>query len=42
MENDVAREQVAESECMLRANLKALRERNIECEDLKKELGQFQ
>uniref|UniRef100_A0A087XSH2 Sperm associated antigen 5 n=1 Tax=Poecilia formosa TaxID=48698 RepID=A0A087XSH2_POEFO len=37
MENELAREQVAESERMLRSNLQALRERNIECEDLKLE-----
>ncbi|KAA8594701.1 hypothetical protein FQN60_011836 [Etheostoma spectabile] len=42
MENELAREQVVESERMLMANLQALRERNIQCEDLKRELGQFQ
>ncbi|XP_056223916.1 sperm-associated antigen 5 [Seriola aureovittata] len=42
MENELAREQVAESERMLRANLQGLRERNIQCEDLKGELGQLQ
>ncbi|KAL7405242.1 hypothetical protein ABVT39_025726 [Epinephelus coioides] len=42
MENELAREQVAESERMLRANLQGLRERNIECEDLKGELSQLQ
>ncbi|XP_034755324.1 sperm-associated antigen 5 isoform X2 [Etheostoma cragini] len=42
MENELAREQVVESERMLMANLQALRERNIQCEDLKGELGQFQ
>ncbi|XP_059197703.1 sperm-associated antigen 5 [Centropristis striata] len=42
MENELAREQVAESECLLRANLQALRERNIQCEDLKGELCQLQ
>ncbi|XP_076003958.1 sperm-associated antigen 5 [Genypterus blacodes] len=42
MENDVVREQVSENEGMLRANLQALRERNIECEDLRRELAQFQ
>ncbi|XP_054460225.1 sperm-associated antigen 5 [Anoplopoma fimbria] len=42
VENEFAREQMAESECMLRANLQALRERNIQCEDLKGELGQLQ
>ncbi|XP_071360634.1 sperm-associated antigen 5 isoform X2 [Trachinotus anak] len=41
MENELAREQVAESERMLRANLQGLRERNIECEDLKEELSQL-
>ncbi|XP_055779452.1 sperm-associated antigen 5 [Salvelinus fontinalis] len=35
MENDMAREQVVESEGTLRANLQGLRERNIQCEDLK-------
>ncbi|XP_029605473.1 uncharacterized protein LOC115191745 [Salmo trutta] len=35
MENDMAREQVVESERTLRANLQGLRERNIQCEDLK-------
>ncbi|XP_041640799.1 sperm-associated antigen 5 [Cheilinus undulatus] len=42
MENELAREQMAESERTLRANLQGLRERNIECEDLKGELGQLQ
>uniref|UniRef100_A0A3Q3W259 Sperm-associated antigen 5 n=1 Tax=Mola mola TaxID=94237 RepID=A0A3Q3W259_MOLML len=42
MENELAREQMAESECMLRANLQGLRERNLECEDLKGELSQLQ
>ncbi|XP_044046254.1 sperm-associated antigen 5 [Siniperca chuatsi] len=42
MENELAREQMAESERMLRANLQGLRERNIQCEDLKGELGQLQ
>uniref|UniRef100_A0A3P9N084 Si:dkey-25o16.4 n=1 Tax=Poecilia reticulata TaxID=8081 RepID=A0A3P9N084_POERE len=42
MENEVAREQVAESERMLRSNLQALRERNIECEDLKSEVYKLQ
>lgn len=41
MENDLAREQMAESECLLRANLQGLRERNFECEDLKRELNQL-
>ncbi|XP_040892911.1 sperm-associated antigen 5 [Toxotes jaculatrix] len=42
MENELAREQVAESERLLRANLQGLRERNIQCEDLKGELSQLQ
>ncbi|XP_031132814.1 sperm-associated antigen 5 isoform X2 [Sander lucioperca] len=42
MENELAREQVVESERMVMTNLQALRERNIQCEDLKGELGQFQ
>ncbi|XP_018517099.1 sperm-associated antigen 5 [Lates calcarifer] len=42
MENELAREQMAESERMLRANLQGLRERNIQCEDLKGELSQLQ
>ncbi|XP_068177210.1 sperm-associated antigen 5 [Antennarius striatus] len=42
MENELAREQMAESESMLKANLKGLRERNIQCEDLKGELSQLQ
>lgn len=42
MENELAREQMAESERMLRANLQGLRERNIECEDLKVELSRIQ
>lgn len=42
MENELAREQVAESERMLRVNLQGLRERNIECEDLKGGIGQLQ
>ncbi|XP_014904705.1 sperm-associated antigen 5 isoform X1 [Poecilia latipinna] len=42
MENELAREQVAESERMLRSNLQALRERNIECEDLKSEVYKLQ
>lgn len=41
MENELAREQVAESERMLRTNLQALRERNIECEDLKGEVSEL-
>ncbi|XP_008303672.1 sperm-associated antigen 5 [Stegastes partitus] len=42
VENELAREQVAESERLLRANMQGLRERNIECEDLKGELCQLQ
>lgn len=42
MENKLAREQTGESEHMLRENLQGLRERNIQCEDLKGELGQLQ
>ncbi|KAM6940685.1 sperm-associated antigen 5 [Xenentodon cancila] len=38
MENELVREQVAESERMLRTNLQGLRERNIQCEDLKGEV----
>ncbi|KAM7009700.1 sperm-associated antigen 5 [Tautogolabrus adspersus] len=41
MENELAREQMAESERGLRANLQGLRERNLQCEDLKGELGQL-
>ncbi|XP_023151061.2 sperm-associated antigen 5 [Amphiprion ocellaris] len=42
VENELAREQVAESERLLRENMQGLRERNIECEDLKGELFQLQ
>uniref|UniRef100_A0A3Q1EGB6 Sperm associated antigen 5 n=1 Tax=Acanthochromis polyacanthus TaxID=80966 RepID=A0A3Q1EGB6_9TELE len=42
MENELAREQVAESERLLRESMQGLRERNIECEDLKGELCQLQ
>ncbi|XP_037621347.1 sperm-associated antigen 5 [Sebastes umbrosus] len=42
VENELAREQMSESERVLRANLQGLRERNIQCEDLKGELGQLQ
>ncbi|XP_058497551.1 sperm-associated antigen 5 [Solea solea] len=42
MENQLAREQVSESERLLRSNLQGLRERNIQCEDLKEELSQLQ
>lgn len=41
MENELAREQMSESERMLRSNLQGLRERNFECEDLKVELNQL-
>ncbi|XP_028273957.1 sperm-associated antigen 5 [Parambassis ranga] len=41
-ENELAREQVAESERMLKTNLQALRERNIQCEDLKTEVCHLQ
>ncbi|XP_016357360.1 sperm-associated antigen 5-like [Sinocyclocheilus anshuiensis] len=34
-ENDLAREQMEESERLLRCHLQGLRERNLECEDLK-------
>ncbi|KAM3622981.1 uncharacterized protein V6R79_005591 [Siganus canaliculatus] len=42
MENELAREQMTESESTLRANLQGLRERNIQCEDLKGELSRLQ
>lgn len=42
VENEFAREQMGESERTLRANLQSLRERNIQCEDLKGELGRLQ
>ncbi|XP_060940423.1 sperm-associated antigen 5 [Limanda limanda] len=42
MENELARDQVVESERLLGANLQALRERNIQCEDLKTEHSQLQ
>uniref|UniRef100_A0A3Q3MPT7 Sperm associated antigen 5 n=1 Tax=Mastacembelus armatus TaxID=205130 RepID=A0A3Q3MPT7_9TELE len=42
MESDLMRENMAESESTLRANLQGLRERNIECEDLKGKLSQLQ
>ncbi|XP_068445557.1 sperm-associated antigen 5 [Clinocottus analis] len=41
-ENELAREQMAESERMVGVNLQGLRERNIQCEDLKGECGQLQ
>ncbi|KAM4594947.1 sperm-associated antigen 5 [Fundulus diaphanus] len=42
MENELVREQVVESEQTLRTNLHALRERNVECEDLKGEVSKLQ
>ncbi|KAK2817161.1 hypothetical protein Q5P01_025352 [Channa striata] len=42
MENELAREQVVESERLQRTNLQGLRERNIQCEDLKGELAHLQ
>uniref|UniRef100_A0A3B3I0A1 Sperm associated antigen 5 n=1 Tax=Oryzias latipes TaxID=8090 RepID=A0A3B3I0A1_ORYLA len=42
MENELAREQVVESERLLRTNMQSLRERNIQCEDLKGEVGKLQ
>ncbi|KAJ8000729.1 hypothetical protein DPEC_G00183370 [Dallia pectoralis] len=42
MENETAREQVFESEGTLWANLQGLRERNIQCEDLRAALSQLQ
>ncbi|XP_061737007.1 sperm-associated antigen 5 [Nerophis ophidion] len=42
MENELAREQMAESESTLSSNLQALRERNIQCEDMKMEISQLQ
>uniref|UniRef100_A0A671WN76 Uncharacterized LOC115592271 n=1 Tax=Sparus aurata TaxID=8175 RepID=A0A671WN76_SPAAU len=42
MENELAREQMSESERMLSSNLQGLRERNIQCEDLKGELNKLQ
>ncbi|XP_029950662.1 sperm-associated antigen 5 [Salarias fasciatus] len=42
MENEFAREQVLESEGKLRESLQGLRERNIQCEDLKEEVCQLQ
>lgn len=40
-ENEMAREQMEESERLLRCHLQGLRERNIECEDLRLALGQL-
>ncbi|KAM6971953.1 sperm-associated antigen 5, partial [Aplochiton taeniatus] len=42
MENELAREQVVESEGLLRANLQGLRQRNIHYEDLKGAYSQLQ
>ncbi|CAJ1052428.1 sperm-associated antigen 5 [Xyrichtys novacula] len=42
MESELAREQMAESERVLMANLQGLRERNFQCEDLKGEIVQLQ
>ncbi|XP_072241058.1 sperm-associated antigen 5 [Leuresthes tenuis] len=42
MENELAREQMTESERMLSTNLQGLRERNIQCEDLKAEVCKLQ
>ncbi|XP_062408806.1 sperm-associated antigen 5 [Sardina pilchardus] len=41
MENELTREQMSESEGMLRSQLQGLRERNLECEDLKLALSQL-
>ncbi|KAK3554325.1 hypothetical protein QTP70_020802, partial [Hemibagrus guttatus] len=40
-ENELTREQLAESEGLLRSHLRGLRERNLECEDLRVELQQL-
>ncbi|KAA0722289.1 Sperm-associated antigen 5 [Triplophysa tibetana] len=40
-ENELAREQMEESERLLRCHLQGLRERNLECEDLRLALGQL-
>ncbi|RVE76154.1 hypothetical protein OJAV_G00005650 [Oryzias javanicus] len=42
MENELVREQVAESESLLRTNTQSLWERNIQCEDLRREVGKLQ
>ncbi|KAJ8271644.1 hypothetical protein COCON_G00105030 [Conger conger] len=39
MESEVSLEQVAQSEALVKSHLQGLRERNLECEDLKQELG---
>ena len=41
MENELTQEQMSESEGMLRTHLQGLRERNLECEDLKLALSQL-
>lgn len=41
MENELTREQMSESEAQLRLHLQSLRERNLECEDLKLDLAQL-
>lgn len=41
-ENELSREQVAETEALLRSHLLGLRERNLECEDLKQALTHLQ
>ncbi|XP_041097230.1 sperm-associated antigen 5 [Polyodon spathula] len=38
-ENQLSREQIAETELLLKSHLHALRERNLECEDLKETLS---
>ncbi|XP_061102873.1 sperm-associated antigen 5 [Conger conger] len=38
MESEVSLEQVAQSEALVKSHLQGLRERNLECEDLKQEL----
>lgn len=40
-ENELTREQLCESEGLLRSHLQGLRERNLECEDLRVELQQL-
>ena len=41
MESELVRQQIAENEGMFQANLQSLRERNIQCEDLKGALGRL-
>ncbi|XP_048855636.1 sperm-associated antigen 5 isoform X2 [Brienomyrus brachyistius] len=41
-ENELSREQVAETEGLLRSHLQGLRERNLQCEDLKQALTHLQ